>query len=180
MNHYQTFLFVTLAIVLIIALFVIKVRNKRRILLWSSWILFVPLFLPRQWWGQWNAIKILEGKKISKLVFVPSTPGWEVNLTDSLTVISDTSEINELLGYLQKTEVYFPGHPIRIWETNLIVVTTANDSIHFNIQRTENNGTVIYTPNDKWRKDEVGPLIERMVNYRHPWRGAGPRLPGSN
>jgi hypothetical protein len=170
MNHYPIFAFFALAIIILAAIFVVKVKYKRVLLLLSSWLLFVPFFLPRQWWGQQDATQMLKGNKISKICLLPSTPEWEVNLTDSPNVISDTNTINQLLDYLRKTEVYFPGHPMRIWETKLIFITTANDSISFNIQRTKNNGTDIYTPGDQWRKDEMGPYLERIVNYHHPLR----------
>jgi hypothetical protein len=174
MNHFPAIVFLSLAVILIIAVFVIKVRNKRRLLLFSAWILFVPYFLPRQWWGQYDAIKMLKEKTVSKIVLTPSLPDWKVNLTESLTVISDTGQINKILDYLHKVDVYFPGHPRRIWETNLIFITTANDSISFNIQRTENNGTAIYGPGDHWRKDEMGPYLEGMVKYTEPLRAKRP------
>jgi hypothetical protein len=170
MSHYPFFAFLSLAIILTIGVFVIKVRNKRRLLLFGAWVLFIPLFLPRQWWGPQDATQMLKGKKISKIYLLPSTPDWEVNLTDSPVVISDTSIINQLLEYFRKTEVYFPGHPMRIWETKLIFITNGNDSISFDIQRTKNNGTDIYATNDEWRKDEIGPYLEKIVNYHHPQR----------
>jgi|SRR5579859_3047050 len=170
MSYYPIFAFFAVAIIVLVAIFIVKVRHKRVLLLLSSWLLFVPFFLPRQWWGQQDAIQLLKGKKISKICLLPSTPDWEVNLTDSPTIINDTNTINQLLDYLRKTEVYFPGHPMRIWETKLIFVTTGNDSISCKIQRTTNNGTDIYAPNDQWRKDEIGPYLERIVNYHHPLR----------
>lgn len=95
---------------------------------------------------------------------------WEVNLTDSPELINDTNKINKIMGYLRKTEAYFPSHPRRIWETELIFITTGNDSISFNIQKTDNNGTVIYSPDNEWRKDEIAEYLEGIVNFSKPLR----------
>lgn len=172
MNHYPTLAFWLMALVLVIGLSGIKRNYKRRLFLMGicAWVICIPLFFPRKWWGVWDATKDLKGKPISRILLLPSTPDWDVNLTDTVTLISDTGEIHEILGLLRKTDVYIPGHPLRIWETKLIFVTSGNDSIPFKIQRTENNGTDIYAPNDEWRKDELGPYLEKIVKYRGPVR----------
>ncbi len=158
-----------LAILFVLFIFS-KARNKRILILAAGLILFAPLILPRQLWGKWDSIKMLRGKEISKILLRPSEPDWEVNLTDSPVLINDSNKINKIIDYLRKTEVYFPNHPRRIWETELIFITTANDSISFNIQKTDNNGTVIYSPDDQWRKDEIAEYLERIVNFSKPLR----------
>jgi hypothetical protein len=170
MHYYTISVFLILLIILLLTFFVLKKRNSRRLILASAWILFIPLFIPRQWWGEWDSIEMLKGKKINKILLSPSTPDWEVNLTDSLLVIDDTGKIDKILDYLRKTEVYFPGHPMRIWETNLIFITSANDSILYQIRKTQNNGAVIYSPDSRWRKDEIGQYLERIVNFSKPLR----------
>src|ERR1700757_39652 len=97
-----------------------KARNMRVLILATGLLLFAPLFLPRQLWGKWDSIKMLRGKEISKILLLPSAPDWEVNLTDSPVLINDSSKINKIMDYLRKTDVYFPNHPRRIWETKLI------------------------------------------------------------
>ena len=113
---------------------------------------------------------MLRGKEISKILLRPSEPGWEVNLTDSPVLINDSNKINKIMGYLRKTEAYFPSHPSRIWETKLIFITTGNDSISFQIEKTVNNGTVIYSPDNQWRKGEIAEYLERIVNFSKPLR----------
>ena len=166
---YTGLLFLVWAILLVF-LFFSKARNKRILILAVGLLLFAPLFLPRQLWGKWDSIKILKGKEISKILLLPSEPEWEVNLTDSIELITDSNKIKQIMDFLRKTEVYFPNHPRRIWETKLIFITTANDSIPFKIQNTDNNGTVIYSSDNQWRKDEIAKYLERLVNFRKPLR----------
>jgi hypothetical protein len=147
-----------------------KARNKRILILAAGLLLLIPLFLPRQLWGKWDSIKMLKGKKIRKILLLPSEPDWEVNLTDSPELIKVSNKINKIMDYLRKTEVYFPNHPRRIWETELIFITTGNDSIYLKIQKTDNNGTVIYTSDNQWRKDEIAEYLERIVEFSKPLR----------
>ncbi|HEY6901163.1 MAG TPA: hypothetical protein VI233_10990, partial [Puia sp.] len=168
--NYSNWLFLIWVVFFMAFIFVSR-RKKRFLFIGIVLILFVPLFLPRQVWGKWDSISMLNGKQISKVLLKPSEPGWDVNLTDSLEVIVDSNQINQLMGYLRKTELYFPNHPRRIWETKLIFVTKEKDSISFQIQKTENNGTVIYSPNNQWRKDEIAEYLERIVNFSRPVKG---------
>lgn len=167
--NYNKFIFLTWAILFV--LFILsKARNARILFLATGLLLFAPLFLPRQLWGKWDSIKMLRGKQISKILLRPSEPDWEVNLTDTLKAINDSNKINQLMDYLRKTDAYFPNHPRRIWETELIFITTGNDSISFNIEKTDNNGTVIYSPDNQWRNDEIAEYLERIANFSKPLR----------
>jgi hypothetical protein len=125
-------------------------------------------YLPGVIFGTWNSIKSLKGKEVHNIFLQPSIPDWPANLTDSLTVISDTSQIAYILDLLKKTEAYFPNHPIPIWETNMILITKENDSLSLRISKTENNGTVIYSPDNELRKDELGSYLEKVTNFSKP------------
>ena len=126
------------------------------------------LFLPRQFLGKWNSIYKLGNKEIIEVLLIPSKPNWEVNLVNKKFSIRDKKEIDTLLGFLQKTTVYFPSHPLRIWETKLIIISRNKDSLEIEIHQNKNNGTVIYTPTNEWRKDEIGNYLERLTNYIKP------------
>jgi len=168
--NYNIWLFLVWAVFFAVFIFAGR-RYKRVLFIGIVLILFGPLFLPRQIWGKWDSISMLKGKLISKVLLKPSDSNWDVNLTDSIEVIVDSSKINQLMAYLRKTELYFPSHPMRIWETQLIFVTNENDSIPFQIQKTENNGTVISSPNNQWRKDEIAEYLEQIVNFSRPLKG---------
>ena len=47
----------------------------------------------------------------------------------------------------------------------MILITSANDSIFLKVHKAENNGTVIYSSGNEWRKDEVGLYLEGIVNF---------------
>ena len=167
---YHTVLWFLFGALLITSSIVRKWKNKKlNITLGVLMVLiFIGQFLPRQLWGKWNSISKLEGKNISKIVLRPSEPDWKVNLTGTDFPISNQKQIDTIIDLLQNVEVYFPGHPSRIWETKMIFVSLQNDSLEINIHQTENNGTVIYTPSNEWRKDAIGPYLEKIISYSKP------------
>ena len=131
-------------------------------------LIFIGQFLPRQLWGKWNAISKVEGKSLSKILLRPSAPDWKVNLTGKDFIISNQKQIDTIINLLQNVEVYFPGHPSRIWETKMIFVSLQKDTFEIKIHQTENNGTVIYTPSNEWRKDAIGSFLEKIISYEKP------------
>ena len=130
----------------------------------------VPFYLPRQFFGKWNSIKALKGKEVLNILLQPAQPDWPINLTDSLITISDKSKIADISNLLINTQAYFPNHPETIWETKMILITKDHDSLLLRISRTENNGTVIYSPDNRLRKDELGSYLEKIINFKKPSR----------
>jgi hypothetical protein len=128
-------------------------------------ILLTEMVLPGRIWGKWNAISSLGNKEVREIVLRPSAPGWKVNLVGKNYIITDKKQIDSLLHLFKKVEVYFPNHPTRIWETQLVFKTAAGDSLKIEVKNTDNNGTVIYTPTNKWRIDDAGPYLERITQY---------------
>jgi len=163
-------IFILIWVMLFITFIFINKKFKWVIFLSITLVLFLPLILPSKIWGKWDSTSALRGKEVSKILLRPSTPDWEVNLTDSPEVVSDRNKINQIVEYLKETELYFPGHPRRIWETELIFITQENDTIPFQIEKTENNGTVISSPDDRWRNDEIAGYLEDLANYHKPLR----------
>jgi hypothetical protein len=129
---------------------------------------FVINFLPRQLLGKWNAISNLESGNISEIHIKPSKPNWEVNLTGKDFIISDKKQIETIINLLRSTEIYFPAHPSRIWETKLVFTSQQKEIFEIEIHQTENNGTVIYTPTNEWRKDSIGEYLAKLVSYIKP------------
>ena len=169
--NYQTGLWNLFGILLITFSIVRKKRNKK--LNTTLWILMIFIFvgqtfLPRQLFGNWNSISKLDGKKITEILLQPSEPNWEVNLVGKDFLIFNKKQIDTITGMLQKAEVYFPGHPSRIWETKMVVITSDEDSFKIEIHQTENNGTDIYAPTNEWRKDPIGNYLEKITSYRKP------------
>jgi hypothetical protein len=168
---YQTVLWILFGALLITFLIVRKKKNKRlNTTLWSLVILvFIgQTFLPRQLFGEWNSISKFDDKKIIKILLQPSEPNWKINLVGKNFIISDNNQIDTLTSLLKKVEVYFPGHPSRIWETKMIIVSSDKDSFEIEINKTSNNGSVIYTKTNEWRKDEIGNYLEKITNYSKP------------
>ena len=168
--NYQTVLWILFG-VLLITLQIVRKRNNKRLntILWSLLVLIFlgQELLPRQFFGKWNSISRLNGKKVTKILLYPSQPNWEVNLTGKEFVISDVNQIGILTNLLENVEVYSPGHPSRIWETKMTVICL-KDSFVIEIHQTENNGTVVYTPTNDWRKDEIGTYLEKITTYIKP------------
>jgi len=172
--NYQTFLWI-LFVVLLITLSIVRSKRSRKLNATLFALLIVislgPIFLPRQLWGKWNSISNLDNKIITEIILRPSTPDWEVNLVDKDTSIHDNKQIDSLIYLLQNTEVYLPAHPARIWETKMIIISSAKDSLEVQINRTNNNGTIVYTKTNGWRKDAIGSYLEKITNYRKPVYG---------
>jgi hypothetical protein len=131
-------------------------------------MIFSPLYLPKQIFGRWDSIKELKNKKVKKVIIEPSKPEWEVNLTDSILPISNISHIESIVGLLRSTNIYTPGHSGTIWETKMILIAEDNDSIFLTLNKTENQGTAIYTSDDSFRKDEIADYLERIANFTTP------------
>jgi hypothetical protein len=151
-------------------------RNKKnRIILTlpvlAIFFLFAPLFLPSFFLGKWNSIIDVDSKIIKSIILQPAQPEWNVNLVDSTIQIESKIKIEYLINLLNKTEVYFPDHPKRIWEVQLIIVTLNNDSIPIKIQKIENKGAVIYSKRGNFIKDSLAEYLEAIVNYTQPVKG---------
>ena len=167
---YHTVIWFLFGALLITSAVVRKWKNKKLNVTLGALmaLMFIGQFLPRQIWGKWNAISKLEGKNISQILLRPSEPNWKVNLTDKDFTISNQKQIDTIIDLLQNVEVYFPGHPSRIWETKMIFISLQKDTFEIEINQTENNGTVIYTASNEWRKDAIGPYLEKIMSYRIP------------
>ena len=146
-----------------------KVLNG--ILIGCCILAFITPFLPRQVFGNWSAIKQLDGKEVYKIVIRPSTPDWEVNLTGSELIIQDKSTINILCNSLHKSDLYFAQHPSRIWETEMVLFTNDGDSLAIKISKSDNNGTEITVPNARLRNDDIDEYLEAITNYTSPQKG---------
>ena len=168
---YQIVLWLLFGLLLITFSIVRKKGNKRlNVTLWALMllILFGQIILPRQLFGKWNSISKIDNKNITEILLQPSEPNWEVNLASKNFIITNKNQIDTIINLLQNVEAYFPGHPSRIWETKMIFVSLQKDSFGIKIHQTENNGTVIYTPSNEWRKDKMGPYLEKIISYRKP------------
>jgi len=163
--------FFLLGILFLIVFFLIRRKEKKisKVLFaFAIIILFAPLYLPRQILGKWDSVKTLKGKVVRSILLQPSQPEWQVNLTDSSINVFNKYEIYHIIDLLQKTEIYYPNHPTRIWETKMIFITTDGDSLTLKIEKTENNGTVIYSRDKKFRKDELAKFLEKITNFTSP------------
>ena len=168
---YHIFLWLLFGGVLITFSIVRKRRNKRlNVTLWALMllILFAQTFLPRQLFGKWNSILKFEDKNIIEIHLQPSEPNWEVNLVGKDFFILNKKQIDTLIDLLKNVEVYFPGHPSRIWETKMVFISSQKDSFEIKIHQTQNNGTVIYTPTNEWRKDAIGDYLAKLILYKKP------------
>jgi hypothetical protein len=168
---YHIVLWLLFCVLLITFSIVRKKRNKRlNAILWALIIIvFIgQTFFPRQLFGKWNSISKLNGKKITEILLQPSEPNWEVNLAGKDFIISNKKQIDTIINLLQNVEVYFPGHPSRIWESKMIFISSQKDSFEIKIHQTENNGTVIYTSTNEWRKDAIGDYLAKLISYRKP------------
>lgn len=133
-------------------------------------IFFLPIFLSRELFGRRNSIPELDGKVISEIHLQPSLPNWKVNLVSRDLVVSGKQQIDTITQLLRKTMSYTPNHPIRVWETNMLLITTANDTFKIKVRKTTNdyNGTYIETTTNQWRIDEIGDYLEKLTKYRQP------------
>ncbi len=143
-------------------------KIKWRLTALAIFFLFLPQFLPRQFFGRWNSISKLDDKVISEIHLQPSLPDWKVNLVGRDFIISTKPQIDTITQLLRKVNVYSPTHPMRIWETKMILITTTRDTFEIEINKTSNNGTTLETPTNEWRKDEVGSYLEQITKHRLP------------
>ena len=165
--NYQTVLWILFGILLITFSIVRKKRNKK--LNTTLWILMIFIFLgqtflPRQLFGKWNSISKLDGKKITEILLQPSEPNWEVNLVGKDFLISNKKQIDTITAMLQKAEVYFPGHPSRIWETRIVFITSDKDGFKIEIHQKENNCKYIYQTTNELRSEES--RVGKECRYR--------------
>lgn len=162
--------FLGIGALLFISLFFIKKERKlyKVVLILAIVTSLGGPFLPLQLFGKWNAIKSLNGRPISRIVLSPSAPDWRVNLTDSLVTIANKNEVANIVKLLQETEAYVPSHPMRIWETQMVLVTTDNDSLALEIHKTTDDGTVVYATGKELRKDELSVYLEKITGFIKP------------
>jgi hypothetical protein len=145
-----------------------KLSKKIYILLIVVVLLF--MYLPRKIFGKWNAVSMLDGKQIERIILRPSSPGWEVNLTDSVLIITDRSQIDSIHTLLKGSYVYSAMHPSLVWETDMVFVLANKDSVVINIEKSSNDGTIINNGTNNWQKNEVGDYLEKITSYSHPYK----------
>lgn len=133
-------------------------------------IFFLP-FLPIQFFGRWNSIAKLNGQVISSIQLQPSLPDYKANLTGKDFIILNKKQIDTIVQLLRKTNMYFPSHPMRVWETKMIITTATKDALELSIHQTTDDGTVIYTPTNNWRQDDIGSYLEKLTKYSEPVYG---------
>ncbi|OQP58138.1 hypothetical protein A3860_07370 [Niastella vici] len=169
MSYHTLFLLLFIAVWIIRANIGKNVNKKVKLALTVLAIFFLIIpFLPRLFFGKWNAISLLNDKEISQIRLGPSLPNWKVNLVGSDLVISDKQQIDTITQLLRKVDVYFPSHPIRVWETKMFLITTTRDTVEMKINNTNNNGTSIETPSNEWRLDTLGCYLEKLTKYQQP------------
>jgi hypothetical protein len=144
------------------------INLKKAIIIIMLVAFLAPIILPRQVFGKWNSISKLKGKSVAKILLEPSAPNWQVNLIGTVKTISNKEEIDSLINWLQNTDVYFPSHPSRIWETKMLIISSDQDTVEIKIEETENNGTDIYTSTNEWRKDQIGRYLQKITSYKLP------------
>lgn len=163
-----------ICIISIIMLLIYKKReNKKlkRILVVGFLFGFIVPLIPHQVFGNWNAIKKFEDKGVSKIELRPSTPGWEVNLTDSAFIIHDKNQINTICNFLHNCDLYFAQHSNRVWEANMILIGNDGDTLLVEINKLENNCMVINVPRAELRNDDLDNYLETVTNYNKPQIG---------
>jgi hypothetical protein len=166
----QFFLYAAILVLIGIAGKRLNKRVRTGFIVLAIILLLVPVFLPRQLFGRWNSISALDGKVIAEIRLQPSLPNWKVNLVRRDFIITDKQQIDTITQLLRKTHIYTPSHPTRVWEANMIFITTASDTFKMQVNKTtnNNNGTYIKTPTNVWRIDEIGHYLERLTKYRQP------------
>lgn len=172
MNYQIAQFFLYAAILVLIGIAGKRLNKKVRtgLIVLAIILFFVPVFLPRQLFGKWNSISALDGKVIAEIRLQPSLPNWKVNLVGRDFIITDKQQIDIITQLLRKTHIYTPSHPTRVWEANMIFITTASDTFTIQVNKTDNdyNGTYIKTPTNDWRIDELGDYLEKLTKYRQP------------
>jgi hypothetical protein len=165
-----------IAIALVITILSLSVQRKLKKnlfkVLFAASLLYVigPGLIPRQIFGNWNALKKLNDKRVEVIILRPSSPGWQVNLTKDVIRIVDSNKIDSIVKLLHQTQPYESSHPMRIWETDMIFFTK-DDSLILNVQKNDNNkGTIIDRPDasNELRQDKLGTYLEMITNYKNP------------
>lgn len=162
------FLFFAVMIFLTIAGKRLNKKVERNILVMAILFLFLPIYLPRQIFGRWNSMSNLDDKVISEIHLQPSLPDWKVNLVGRDLIISSKPQIDTITRLLRNANVYFPSHPMRIWETKMILISTTRDTFEIEVHKTSNDGTTFETPTNRWRKDELAGYLEQITEHRQP------------
>lgn len=132
--------------------------------------LIIP-FLPRQIFGKWNAISLLNNKEISQIRLQLTEPNWKANLVGHDLFILNKQQIDTITWLLRKVDIYSPSSRMtRVWGTKMILITTTRDTFEMQIHKTtdEYNGTYIETPSNEWRSDTLGNYLEKLTQYHQP------------
>jgi hypothetical protein len=148
-------------------------KNLFKILVAAS-LLYVlaPLLIPRQIFGNWDALKKLNGRQVKLIILRPSSPGWKVNLTKDAFRIVDSRKIDSIVNLLHQTQPDESSHPMRIWETDMVFFTI-DDSLILNVQKNDyNKGTTIDggDPHNELRQDKLGSYLEIITDYKTPFQ----------
>lgn len=170
MNYLNVQFFLVAAVVVFLAIAGKRLNKKveRNIMVMAILFFFLPNYLPRQIFGRWNSMSALDDKVISEIRLQPSSPDWKVNLVGGDFIISDKQQIDTITQFLKHANVYFPSHPMRIWETKMMLITTTRDTFEIEVHKTSNNGTTFETPTNRWRKDEMAAYLEQITKHREP------------
>lgn len=155
------------AVIIVMLIFILGRRNKKvsYIVGFSigTLLMVVPRFLPAAFFGTWNAIPKFKSQKIAQIVFTPPVPGQKLNLTGSAVTISDQGVIDSVSQYLNNTQVYFANRPAKVWETNLILVSTNRDSLNLNIEYNADGQTKIRSGLNEYRNDQLGAYLPKVL-----------------
>ena len=145
-------------------------RKKLKIGYWLSILGILMIFGPRIWpnrlFGNQNAIQDLKSKDVAYVVVLPTFENSKYNLSDSVIIISDKIELDSLVGFLEKSGIFIPNHPMMVWKTELKFFTTDKDSLSLIIEQTGNNGTIINPNGRESRNDEVGRFLEKIIRLQ--------------
>ena len=147
-------------------------RKKNRRISSFFFILFFVLiifrFLPGIFNIHYNAISKFKYKKIKCIKLIPSEPNWKVNLTDSPVIVMEQNNIDTIANLLRNVSSYYPSHPTRIWETQMILFWDSSDSIITLINQTDDEGTSININGSVYENSKLGAFLEVLTNYKTP------------
>jgi hypothetical protein len=152
----------------------IALARRKKTLVWIFLIvliitlLFKSSILANLFGNKWNSITSIESEQIGLITISPSQPEWEVNLVDTSIIITNDIATKDILSFLQNSNLYSPSHPIRKWETNIILFTTSNDSVSVRIVRLQDGETIIYSNKGIFRNDELAPYLEKLFQFSKP------------
>ncbi|MEO8771203.1 MAG: hypothetical protein ABI402_14000 [Ferruginibacter sp.] len=68
----------------------------------------------------------------------------------------------------ETVNVYFTSRASSVWEVKLISNTTKNDSLEFQVVKTDLNSTRIRTVHEDWSKDVLGSYLKKISSYKNP------------